>query len=157
VLLFIAITAAIMSTMDTAINSGALSLTRDVFQQFIPPHKVNIITLSRLSTVVIGLLAFLVATQLQTILKTLGLASEIMTEGLFIPGMAMLFMKKKRPTAGILSLVLGGGYSFLGFLSEINVLSPGGWPEWPYSVPYGLGICLVGFTAGWIFDSFRMR
>ena len=154
VLLFIAITAAIMSTMDTAINTGALSLTRDVFQQFIPTHKANIITLSRLSTVVIGLLAFLVATKLQTILKTLGLASEIMTEGLFIPGIAMLFMKKKRPTAGLLSLVLGGGYSFLGFLSEINVLDIG-WPDWPYSVPYGLGICLVGFAAGWVFDSFK--
>ena len=156
VLLFIAITAAIMSTMDTAINTGALSLTRDVFQQIVPTHKANIITLSRLSTVVIGLLAFLVATKLQTILKTLGLASEIMTEGLFIPGMAMLFMKKKRPTAGMLSLVLGGGYSFLGFLSEINVLSIG-WPAWPYSVPYGLGICFMGFAAGWIFDSFRNR
>ncbi|MCJ7581646.1 MAG: hypothetical protein MUP98_14060, partial [Candidatus Aminicenantes bacterium] len=156
VLLFIAITAAIMSTMDTAINTGALSLTRDVFQQFVPPRKANIITLSRLSTVVIGLLAFLVASKLQTILKTLGLASEIMTEGLFIPGMAMLFMKKKRPTAGMLSLVFGGGYSFLGFLSEIKVLSIG-WPDWPYSVPYGLGICFVGFAAGWIFDSFRNR
>jgi len=154
VLLFIAITAAIMSTMDTAINTGALSLTRDVFQQFIPTHKTNIITLSRLSTAVIGLLAFLAATKLQTILKTLGLASEIMTEGLFIPGMAMLFMKKKRPTAGLLSLVLGGGYSFLGFLSEINVLDIG-WPDWPYSVPYGLGICCAGFAAGWAFDSFR--
>ncbi len=154
VLLFIAITAAIMSTMDTAINTGALSLTRDVFQQFIPSHKANIITLSRLSTMIIGLLAFLVATKLQSILKTLGLASEIMTEGLFIPGMAMLFMKKKRPTAGLLSLVLGGGYSFLGFLSKISVLDIG-WPDWPYSVPYGLGICLLGFAAGWIFDSFR--
>ena len=86
----------------------------------------------------------------------IGLASEIMTEGLFIPGMAMLFMKKKRPTAGMLSLVLGGGYSFLGFLSEINVLSIG-WPAWPYSIPYGLGICFMGFAAGWIFDSFRNR
>jgi len=155
-LLFIAIIAAIMSTMDTAINTGALSLTRDVFQQFIPSHKANIITLSRLSTAIIGLLAFLIATKLQTILETIGLASEIMTEGLFIPGMAMLFMKKKRPTAGMLSLVLGGGYSFLGFLSEIEVLSIG-WPDWPYSVPYGLGICFVGFAAGWVFDSFRNR
>ncbi len=157
VLLFIAITAAIMSTMDTAINTGALSLTRDVFQQFIPTDKANIITLSRLSTVVIGLLAFLVATKLQSILETLGLASEIMTEGLFIPGMAMLFIRKKRPTAGMLSLVLGGGYSFLGFLCEIDVLSLSGWPDWPYSVPYGLGISLMGFVAGWIFDSFRKQ
>lgn len=157
VLLFIAITAAIMSTMDTAINTGALSLTRDVFQQIIPTKKANIITVSRLSTVVIGVLAFLVATKLQTILESLGLASEIMTEGLFIPGMAMLFMKKKRPTAGILSLGLGGAYSFLGFLSEINVLSLRGWPAWPYSVPYGLGICLVGFISGWIFDVLKKQ
>lgn len=154
VLLFIAIIAAIMSTMDTAINTGALSLTRDVFQQFIPTNKANIITLSRLSTVIVGVLAFLVATKLQSILKTIGLASEIMTEGLFIPGMAMLFMKKKKPMAGMLSLVFGGGYSFLGFLSGINVVSIG-WPDWPYSVPYGLGICFVGFVTGWIFDSFR--
>ena len=156
-LLFIAIAAAIMSTMDTAINTGALSLTRDVFQQFIPTHRVNIIKLSRLSTVVIGLAAFFVATKLQSILKTIALASEILTEGLFIPGMAMLFIKKKRPAAGMLSLVLGGGYSFLGSLSELKVLSLSWWPDWPYSVPYGIGICAVGFAAGWIFDSFRER
>jgi len=155
--LFIAITAAIMSTMDTAINTGALSLTRDVFQQFVSTHKTNIVTISRLSTVVIGVLAFLIATKLQSILKTLGLASEILTEGLFIPGMAMLFMKKKRPAAGLLSLILGGGYSFLGFLSEINVLSQSRWPDWPYSVPYGLGISFLGFLGGWVFENFRKQ
>jgi SSS family solute:Na+ symporter len=156
VLLFIAIVAAIMSTMDTAINTGALSLTRDVYQQVFPKQRLNVVTASRLSTVAVGLLAFLVATKLQNILKTLGLASEILTEGLFIPGIVMIFLRKKRPTAGLLSLVFGGGYSLVGFLCEVNVL-PFNWPEWPYSVPYGLGVCLVGFCMGWTVDSLSSR
>jgi len=48
---------------------------------------------------------------MQSILKTLGLASEIMAEGFFIPGVAMFFLHKKRPAAGFLSLFLGGGYA----------------------------------------------
>jgi SSS family solute:Na+ symporter len=151
--LFVAIVAAIMSTMDTAINTGALSLVRDVHQQIFPSCRMNIITVSRLATVAVGLLAFLVATKLQAILETLGLASEIMAEGLFIPGIAMLFFRKPRPTAGLLALMFGGGYSLLGFLCQTDVVSIS-WPAWPYSVPLGLGICLVGFAAGWFIDSF---
>jgi len=80
-------------------------------------------------------------------LRTLGLASEIMAEGLFIPGMAMIFLKRKFPLAGLLSLVLGGGFSLAGFLSEMKVLRLG-WIPWPYSVPFGLGLSLAGFVTG---------
>jgi SSS family solute:Na+ symporter len=152
VLLFVAIIAAIMSTMDTAINTGTLSLVRDVYQQIFPFRRSNVITVSRMATVGVGLLAFLVATKLQVILKTLGLASEIMAEGLFIPGIAMLFLKKRRPAAGLLALVMGGGYSLFGFLCQTDILSIP-WPAWPFSVPYGLGICFVGFAVGWMIDS----
>ena len=41
--------------------------------------------------------------------------------------------------------------------SEIGVLKLNGWPEWPYSVPYGLGVCLVGFISGWVFDALKNR
>ena len=146
--LFVAVVAAIMSTMAAAINTGALSLTRDVWQQLFPSSREKgIIFASRLSTLLVGGLAFLVATRFQSILKTLGLASEIMAEGLFIPGMAMIFLKRKFPLAGLLSLVFGGGFSSLGFLSEMKLL-PLRWIPWPFSVPYGLGLSLVGFIAG---------
>jgi len=98
-------------------------------------------------------LAFLVAIKLQSILRTLGLASEIMAEGLFIPGMAMIFLKKKLPKAGLLSLLLGGGFSLLGFLCEVDIL-PFSWPSWPYSVPYGIGLSLIGFGIGAIMEKF---
>lgn len=154
-ILFIAIIAAIMSTMDTAINTGALSLTRDIYQQFVPiARQKNIVDMSRLATLAVGILAFLIATRLQNILKTLGLASEVMAEGMFVPGVAMIFLRKKYPAAGLLSLVLGSSYAIVGFLNGIGLVRLG-WPEWPYSVPYGVALSLLGFSIGVFVDRIR--
>ncbi len=147
-LVFVAVVAAILSTMDTAINTGAFTLSRDLVQRFFPASAGrNQLLASRLATLLVGGLAFLVATRFESILKTLGLASEIMAEGLFIPGMAMVFIKKKMPWAGALSLVLGGGFSLASFASASGFLSLG-LPTWPYSVPWGVGLSLAGYLAG---------
>jgi SSS family solute:Na+ symporter len=153
--LFVSVMAAIMSTMDTAINTGALSFTHDVYFQLVPTKRMEqVVAMSRISTVIIATVAFMVATMFQDILKTLGLASEIMAEGLFIPGVCMIFLKKKWPSAGLLSLVLGGGFALIGFFSEIGIVSIG-WPEWPYSVPYGLALSTIGFLFGMLIDRFK--
>jgi SSS family solute:Na+ symporter len=154
-LLFVAVVAAILSTMDTAINAGAFTLSRDIVQRFFPGSAGRgQILVSRLATLLVGGLAFLVATRFESILKTLGLASEIMAEGLFIPGMAMLFIKKRMPWAGLLSLVLGGGFSLASFISASKLVSLG-LPAWPYSVPWGLGLSLAGYLAGAAIHLFR--
>jgi SSS family solute:Na+ symporter len=154
-ILFVAVVAAIMSTMDTAINTGALSLTKDIYLQiFRSRAEGSAVAAGRASTIVITVLAFLVATRFQSILRTLGLASEIMAEGLFIPGLAMLFIKRRFPLAGLFSLVLGGGYSVAGFLCAVGVMRAN-WPSWPHSLPYGLLLCFAGFVCGIILDSFR--
>jgi SSS family solute:Na+ symporter len=143
-----------MSTMDSAINTGALTLTRDLYQRiFARGGTAGIVAVSRMSTFFVGGMAFLVATKFQNILKTLGLASEIMAEGLFIPGIAMIFLKKKLPLAGLLSLLLGGGFSVVGFLCEVELL-PFSWPSWPYSVPYGLSLSLLGFAVGYMVERY---
>jgi SSS family solute:Na+ symporter len=147
-ILFIAVLAAIMSTMDSAINTGALTLTRDVYEQIFQSRKsLGVVAVGRFSTLIVGALAFLVATKFQSILKTIGLASEIMAEGLFIPGIAMIFLKKKMPLAGLLSLVLGGGFSLASFFSATGLL-PFHLPVWPFSLPYGLALSLGGFALG---------
>jgi len=153
VLLFIGILAAIMSTLDTAINTGALSLTQDVFLQMKKFSSMPILLLSRGATILIGLLALAIASQLQTILQSMGLASEIMAEGLFIPGITMLFLNKKLPWAGLLSLSGGGCFALVGFLVQIKVI-PLNWPLWPASLPWGLAFCLGGFGLGLIIDMY---
>jgi SSS family solute:Na+ symporter len=152
--LFVAVVAAILSTMDTAINSGALTLTRDIFCEISPRARANsgsAVRAGRLATLIVAILAFGIATRLQSILQTLGLASEIMAEGLFVPGMAMFIFKKRRPWGGGLSLALGGGFALLSFLSALKIV-PMSLPAWPYSVPCGVGLSVVGLAAGYLID-----
>jgi len=159
--LFVAVISAILSTMDTAINTGALTLTRDFYQQVFPSQKTQrIVSISRLATLAVGIMAFLVATRFQSILKTIGLSSEIMAEGYFVPGLAMIFLKKRLPLAGLLSLCLGGGFSLLSFLASARVF-PLNLPVWPFSLPYGLALSLFGFFLGlsmeWIKNKQKTR
>jgi SSS family solute:Na+ symporter len=114
ILVFIGIGAAIMSTADSAINIGALTLVKDVFNL---KDKKNVILYSKISTFISGSLAVLIALEFNSIIKTLGLASEIMAEGLFIPGMYALFFKKRKPFAALLSIILGGGFSIIVFIT----------------------------------------
>jgi SSS family solute:Na+ symporter len=147
ILVFLGIAAAIMSTADTALNVGALTLVKDVFQV---KKKSKSVIYAKIATFVCGVLAVLIALRFNSIIKTLGLASEIMAEGLFIPGMYMLFFKKKRPLAALLSLILGGGYSLLVFINAYGLALP--LPQWPYSLPYGLALSLAGFITGYLID-----
>ncbi len=153
-LLFVAVVAAILSTLDTAIHTGALTLTRDIYCEVLPHARADspaAVRAGRLATLFVALLALGVATRFQSILQTLGLASEIMAEGLFVPGMAMFILRKKRPLAGGLSLLFGGGFAMLGFLSVLKVL-PLPLPRWPDSVPYGVALSVFGFAAGYLLD-----
>jgi len=147
ILVFIGIGAAIMSTADSAINIGALTLVKDVFNL---KNKKNVILFSKISTFISGSLAVLIALEFNSIIKTLGLASEIMAEGLFIPGMYALFFKKRKPFAALLSIILGGGFSIIVFINAYGLKLP--IPEWPYSLPYGLSLSLIGFLIGYFID-----
>ncbi len=158
-LLFIVVAAAILSTLDTAINTGALTLTEDIYYGLLrrPGEKSSgSVRAGRTATLLTAIMAFAVATRFQSILKTLGLASEIMAEGLFVPGLAMLFLRRCRPLAGGLGLVLGGGFALARFFGETNVL-PLRLPPWPFSVPLGLGLSLAGFAAGFLLDEWTRR
>ena len=151
-IIFTAIAAAIMSTLDTAINTGAMSLTRDIYQRiFFPEGIKRVVLASRSMTLLIAGIALLIASQIRSILLSLGLASEIMAVGFFIPGIAMIFMRKKAPWAGFLSLALGILFSLTGFLSQMGVISKI-LPEWPYSVLYGLLLSFSGFMIGLMID-----
>jgi SSS family solute:Na+ symporter len=140
--------------MDTAINTGALSLARDVHDRLFPKSPIGPVAAGRIATLVIGAAAFLIAARFQSILKTIGLSSEIMAEGFFVPGVAMIFSAKRRPLAGLLSLCLGGGFSVLSFLAAANVLRLG-LPVWPYSVPWGLALSLFGYGLGAAIERIR--
>lgn len=147
ILVFLGIAAAIMSTADTAINLGALTLVKDIFPVSSSPH---LILYSKAATFAAGIFAVLIAIKFNSIIKTLGLASEIMAEGLFIPGMAALFMRNTKPFAGLFSLSAGGIFAVAVFLKSFGLSLPV--PNWPESLPYGLTLSLLGFVVGTLLD-----
>jgi SSS family solute:Na+ symporter len=156
-LLFVTVLAAILSTMDAALNAGAFTLTKDLLGLGKGPNADRrAVALARASTVALALMAFLVATRFNDILKTLGLASKVMAEGLFVPGLATLFLKKRAPLAGLLGLLFGGGYALVCFLEDLGLrLIPV--PPWPWSLPLGVGLGAAGFLAGLLIERLRRR
>jgi SSS family solute:Na+ symporter len=158
-LVFVTVLAAILSTMDAALNTGAFTLTGDLLgrgKSTDSPAWRRPLVLARASTAILAAAALLVAARLGDILKTLGLASAIMAEGLLVPGLAALFLKKREPLAGLLSLLAGGGYALAGFLAEAGFLRLS-LPPWPRSLPQGLVLGAGGFLAGLLLARLRLR
>jgi solute:Na+ symporter, SSS family len=154
-LLFVTVLAAIFSTMDAALNAGAFTLTKDLSASHpASAREGRPLRLARASTAALALVALIIAARLGDILKTLGLASAIMAEGLLVPGIAALFLKKRAPLAGLLGLGLGGAYAVLSFLGEtgLRVLPL---PAWPWSLPLGVGLGAAGFAAGLVLERAR--
>ena len=156
-LLFVTVLAAIFSTMDAALNAGAMTLTRELLgerAEGTAGHRPLLV--ARITTTALALAALVIAARLGDILKTLGLASTIMAEGLLVPGVAALFLKRRAPLAGLLGLGLGGGYAVLSFLGEAGLpLLP--IPAWPWSLPLGVALGAAGFAAGLLLERTRGR
>jgi SSS family solute:Na+ symporter len=151
-LVFVTVLAAIFSTMDAALNAGAFTLTKDLLGR--PASRTpggRPLALGRITTSVLALAALVIAARLGDILKTLGLASAIMAEGLLVPGLAALFLKRRAPLAGLLGLSLGGGYAVVSFLADSG-LSFIPLPPWPRSLPLGVALGAAGFLAGLLLE-----
>ena len=156
-LIFVTVLAAILSTMAAAVNSGAFLLARD-FLRYGRREGAGqaTIVMGRVATLIVGAAAFLVAVRFEDILKTLGLASKIMAEGLLIPGLAAVLSRRRAPLAGLTSLVAGGAYALLCFLAEAGALPPS-LPAWPHSLPTGLALSAGGFAVGLALDRLKSR
>ncbi|MEN6561595.1 MAG: hypothetical protein ABFD52_12545 [Acidobacteriota bacterium] len=152
-LVFVTVLAAIFSTLDAALNAGAFTLTKDLLGRGAGAGTGPLaegrrpLALARSATAILALAALIIAARLNDILRTLGLASTIMAEGLLVPGLAALFLKRRAPLAGLLGLTLGGGYAVLSFLADSGLrIIP--LPAWPRSLPLGVALGAAGFLAG---------
>lgn len=150
---FLGLGSAILSTADTALNLAAMTFSLDMIPGQKKGREKSAVRRARLGTILSALLAALIAIQIPSILKTLGLASEIMAEGLFIPGMYALFARRPSPRAGMFALCMGGGFALLSFINSVGFSLP--IPEWPASLPWGIGLSLAGFLLGLRIDNRR--
>ena len=127
--LFVGLSAAIMSTMDSLINTGALSLTVDVYQRHINPNASpsHNVTIGRISTFLLGALALLIALKIQSVLRISWIGSDFLTSGAFIPLVLGFLWARGTSKAAIISMLFGLLFSTYNLLVALGLELPVAW------------------------------
>ena len=110
---FVGLLAAIMSTVNSFLQSGASSLAHDVFRHFRPAtSEGQLLVLARLFVIVLGILSLSLALWFQMIVPALLFTLSMWTAGILVPTLAALMGRKLRKDTALYSL-LGGALSCL--------------------------------------------
>jgi SSS family solute:Na+ symporter len=101
---------AIMSTADSCLMAASGNVVTDILDRLVPrtlSDKENL-RYSQIATLVIGIMALLLATMMQNVLELMLLSYAFMVSGLFVPVLGALFWKHSTPTAAFWAMLLGG-------------------------------------------------
>ena len=135
-LILAAMIAALMSSADTCLLSQSVILTQDIFKRFHPSlDERKTILLTRLSLVVLAVVALGVALAAKKVYEALMFAYTIFTCGLVVPVIAGFYKEKLKVTPqGALAALIGGGV--VGLLGKIPGLD----------IPLKGDLGLIGFA-----------
>jgi SSS family solute:Na+ symporter len=135
-LVLAAVIAALMSSADTCLLSQSVILTEDIVKRAHPAlDERKTILLTRLSLIVLGLVALGLALTLETVYESLLFAYTIFTCGLVVPVVAGFYKERLKVTPqGALVALIGGG--IIGLMGKIPGLD----------IPLKGDLGLIGFA-----------
>lgn len=141
--IFVGLCAAIMSTMDSLINTGAMSLTVDVYKKYINPQSTpkHNVTVGRLSTFIVAAISLFIALRIQSVLTISWIGSDFLTNGAFIPLVLGFLWTKGTSKAATVSMIFGLLFSSYNLLVALGVDLPTAW-EVASAKQAIIGICL---------------
>jgi SSS family solute:Na+ symporter len=107
-LMLVGLVAAVMSTADICILTTSAILTRDIYKRFINPdiEEERMLRMGMWASVVVGLIATLMACKMQDIIEVLELGFTMSSASLFVPTMAALLMVGVNSRAAFWSIVM---------------------------------------------------
>ncbi|MBR0316877.1 MAG: sodium:solute symporter family protein [Synergistaceae bacterium] len=119
-----AIFAAEVSTADTVLYMLAGSLTNDIYKRFFNPDisDSKLLTLSRITTVICGIIGVILALKLESIISALTIFYSLMSVSLSAPLIFGLFTKRASNFGAVLSALIGIGVTlFVNFNGNVNL------------------------------------
>ena len=144
-LVFIGITAAIMSTMDTLINSASLTLTMDLHRTEEDPAA-NL-KFSRLATLIAAGLAIVIALKIRSILELTWIASDVITTGVFVPLLGAFLWKRGNTHGANASMLWGLIFCLYNLALTLELPIPALWdPHSTVKILVGVGISLAVYV-----------
>lgn len=148
---FVGISAAIMSTMDSLINTAAMTWSLDI-QNNKGKSEEEQLKQARYATLGVGLVALLIALQIRSILEISWIAADLITTGAFVPLVLGYLWKRGSERAAFASMLWGllycGGNLALQLAAPYGLRLPLWWePNGTLQVAQGLGVSLLIYLA----------
>ncbi len=129
---------AIMSTADSCLMASSGNFLNDIIEKkFLNKNQSKyLIRYSQIVTLIIGVIAIVIAASFKTVLDAILYAYAFMVAGLFIPTVGAYFWKKSTSVAAFWSMLIGGGVTLILLITKV---------ELPFGLdPSFYGICLSG-------------
>ncbi len=128
-LIFVGLTSAMMSTMDSMFNTGALALTVDIYKRHINPTASprRVVLVGRLSTLVIALLSLYIGIKVEEVLVISWIGADFIATGAFVPLVLGFLWKGGTSKAAFVTMCYGLVFSTYNLLVAIGVELPVAW------------------------------
>ncbi len=145
--------AAVTSSIDSTINVGSLTLTRDFYQRFINPKATTnqLLWCSRISTILIVIPAMTIALGIQNIIEVLWISADVYASAMFVPMIALLYLKHPAKLGGNMAMGFGLAVVIFSKLIHYHIITApvfAQWPQAPYSTLLGVGTSVIAFLIG---------
>lgn len=124
-IVFVGISAAIMSTMDSLINTAAMTLSMDLYSTDSSEQKR--LQFSRISTVLVTIVALVISLKIRSILDISWIASDIITTGAFVPLILGFVWRRGNSLGAMSSMIFGLCYCTYNLLIFLGVNLPAFW------------------------------
>ena len=127
--IFVGLCSAIMSTMDSMFNTGAMTLTVDIYKRHIHPSASGkrMVMIGRLSTLLMAIVAFFVATNIRSVLTISWISSDFITTGAFVPLIMGFLWRRGTHQAALCSMIFGLVFSSYNFAVSLSAPFPVAW------------------------------
>ena len=145
-LVFIGISAAIMSTMDSLINTASMTLILDLLPE--SPDENKQLARSRWATLGVTAAALVIALRIRSILEISWIASDLITTGVFVPLILGFFWKRGNAWGALASMGAGFLYCFYNLLISQGIPLPSFWkPQSAQQVILGAVLSLALYVS----------
>ena len=145
-LVFIGISAAIMSTMDSLINTASMTLILDLLPASGDENRQ--LQKSRMATLGVTAAALLISMRVRSILEISWMASDIITTGVFVPLILGFLWKRGNAKGALASMILGFLYCSYNLAISMGLALPSFWkPQSAQQVILGAGMSLLIYVA----------
>jgi SSS family solute:Na+ symporter len=102
---------AILSTADSCLMASSGNVVSDIIGYFknVDHQSDTFLRFSQITTLIIGVLALLIATTMTSVLDLMLYSYAFMVSGLFVPIVGALYWKKSSSVGAIAAMLVGGG------------------------------------------------